>query len=158
MVKSKNFGGVSVKHLSKWYFLPVLISGCANYPDSITALKKWDDKYQECFLSNQEHQKFPENTWFNNLDIKDQKIVIGYLYNYNSRNCIKNEVDALTLALKREGHESLIHIFEEDLSPLESASLEAIKYLDQNELQKLQAEFSRPFNLSEVIKALDLYN
>ncbi|WP_332406216.1 hypothetical protein [Vibrio metschnikovii] len=147
-----------MKHLCKYFFLSVMITGCASNQDSVSALKNWDDKYYECFIVNKYPQSFPENIWFNNLETEDKKIVIGYLYNYNSRACIENEVNALKEALEREGNKSLIHIFEMDLSPLESASFEAIKHLDQNELQKLQKEYSTPFNLSEVIKTLGLYN
>lgn len=147
-----------MKRLSKWLFLLLIISGCASNPDSVTALKNWDDKYQECFLANQSGQKFPRSLWFDSLSINDKKVVVGYLYNYNARNCIKNEVNELVAALKQEGNDSLLHIFEADLSPLESVSLEAIKHLDQKQVSKLQAEFSNPFNLTEVVEELDLYN
>jgi len=62
------------------------------------------------------------------------------------------------LALTREGYDSLLHIFDADLSPLESASLNAIKHLDQDKLRQLQKDFSGPFNLSEVVESLDLYD
>ncbi len=136
----------------------MLIAGCSSSPNSVEALKAWDDKYEECFVSNHKNKTFPDNPWFNSLSLEDKKIVIGYLYNYNSRNCIENEAKDLKLALQREGNDSLLHIFEADLSPLESASLDAIKHLDKTELRKLQYEFSQPFNLSEIIESLNLFN
>ncbi len=147
-----------MKHLSKWVFISMLITGCSSNPDSVQALKAWDDKYEECFITNQTKRHFPDNPWFNSLSLEDKKIVIGYLYNYNSRSCISREVETLRGALQREGNDSLLHIFEADLSPLESVSLDAIKHLDQQELRKLQSEYSQPFNLSEIIESLNLYN
>ncbi|MGP8305041.1 hypothetical protein [Vibrio sp. YIC-376] len=147
-----------MKHQNKVLLISILVVGCSSSSDSVTALKNWDNKYEMCFMSQSDNPKFPDNVWFKSLSIEDQKAVIGYLYNYNSRNCIKDEAEALKLALIRDGNEALLHLFQEDLSPLEEAVLEAVNHLDQAELMKLQKDFSRPFNLSKLVDDLNLYN
>lgn len=146
-----------MKRLSSVVFCSIFIFGCARPSDSTLALKKWDDKYQECFLNVNEKQIFPQSDWFDSLTLEERKSVIGYLYNTNSRNCIESEAEELRRALLSEGNESLLHIFESDLSPLESAVFDAVKHLDKTKLNELQRNFSKPFNLSKIVEQLKLY-
>ncbi|MDO6545477.1 hypothetical protein [Photobacterium sanguinicancri] len=137
--------------------LTLLLSACTTSPNSVDALKKWDDKYAECSnLAISNANPFPESDWFNILSFEDKKTVIGYLYNYNNRQCIETETKQLREALTRDGNESLLNIFSADLNPLEDIARERIKHLNMSELMKLQQQYPWPFNLTGVVEQLNL--
>ncbi|MBD1559812.1 hypothetical protein HC752_23040 [Vibrio sp. S9_S30] len=135
-----------------------LLAGCASNTNSVEALKKWDDRYEECTnLASKNNRPFPVSPWFNSLSVEDQQTVVGYLYNFNYRHCTEQEVRDLREALIHDGNDSLLNIFSTEFTPLEELARDRIQHLDSEEISKLQIEYSEPFNLDLVVEQLKLF-
>lgn len=160
MAKSKSFGLVLAKQLSKLILVFVFLSGCVaqSTMSSVEAAKQWDKRYDECTdIAESNKLDFPVTPWFASLSLKEKRSVIGYLYNYNQDICTSKAIDDLRAAIKRDGNEKIKFEYKEVLTPLDELSASRMEGLDKAEILKIQQEFSKPFSIRHVLTTLNLY-
>ncbi len=139
-------------------FLVILLTGCSSTINSVDALSDWDKKYSYCYdVSKNSDFVFPRTQWFDSLEKKVKQRVVIYLYQLKYFECHGNESEILELALKRDGNNHLITLFEE-LGAFKVPEKELVIDLDMNELDKLNHKIPTVFNLSGVANQLKFYN
>ena len=155
MGKNENFGGVLLSYLNRvliaFSLLAVCASSCAANLDELE--KKWLEKIDFCVdFSRNNEVAFPKSDWFQSLKLEDKKDVVGYLANYNTRQCSKLETEALLKAIKEQNAKEIFARHAADLTPLQSQTEERMKNIDMDKLMELQERFYEPFSLMYVME------
>jgi len=159
MAKKGNFGIVSVKSLNSLALLCFLLLGCSSeIIDGKQAVQNWQERFEYCDnIAEQNKLPFPDSIWFKSLSLSDKKTVVGYIANYNDRQCMRSASEILKRSLTAENNTQLLDYYSVDLTPLDVLAAERIRHLDKSKILKLQEQYSHPFNLRFVIEEQNLY-
>lgn len=155
MVKSRSFGGVLLNYLNKSLIILLILSVFpSSYATSLDELeKKWLEKIDSCVdFSRNNEVPFPKSDWFDSLKLEDKRNVVGYLANYNTRQCSKSETEALLEAISKENAQEVFEKHAVDLMPLKNQATEKMKNIDMDKLMELQMQFYEPFSLMYVME------
>lgn len=152
-------GTVSVNYLNKAFFSIVLLAGCSTVAaDSKQAEQLWLERFDYCSeLSEQNKLAFPKSDWFESLPFEDKKSVVGYIANYNDRECMKEQTAKFKRILEQENNKKLLDFYSVDLTPLDDIPDDRMDSIDKGKLKELQKQFNQPFNLRFVIQEQNLY-
>ncbi|MGR5286939.1 hypothetical protein ACP3V5_16610 [Vibrio maritimus] len=131
-----------------------LLSGCAYSQSGIDELEeRWLDRIDYCVdIARENKVQFPKSDWFLSLSVEDQKSVIGYIANYNDRECSKVETETFLRAIREQKAKEVFERNAVDLMPLEELASERMKNIDMVEVMKLQEQYSAPFSLRFVME------
>ncbi len=130
--------------------------GCAaSFEDQF---KAYANKIKECrAIEASNSQDFPMTPWFTSLKPDEQKRVILYLSIDNRDKCSKNEQRKLK-ALEHQLSPEQKQLFDATGATAELDHQKYIDGLDKNEIQRIQSNYSQPFNSLEVGKKINLLN
>jgi hypothetical protein len=99
----------------------------------------------------QNNKPFPTTDWFNKLSDMDKRLVVGYISLKNSENCSRNEMERL----RRNSDNLPLHMNDSVDKLLEPLNMEDdISHLDMDEIKKIQANFSEPFDAFQVLDSI----
>lgn len=154
-----DFGTVLVNYLNKALIAAALLTGCSySMADSKLAEKQWLEQFDYCeSLSRQNKAPFPKSEWFQSLSFEDKKSVVGYIANYNDRQCMKEQTAKFKKVLEEENNQKLLQFYSIDLTPLDEIADDRMDGIDRKKLMALQQQFSAPFNLRFIIEEQNLY-
>ncbi|MGR5095112.1 hypothetical protein ACPV5O_18065 [Vibrio maritimus] len=143
-----------MNYRSKALILLSLLSGCAYSQSSIDELEeRWLDRIDYCVdIARENKVSFPKSDWFLSLSVEDQKNVVGYIANFNDRECSKVETEAFLTAIREQKAQEAFDRNAVDLRPLEELASERMKNIDMVEVMKLQEHFNAPFSLRFIME------
>ncbi|CAM3063498.1 hypothetical protein [Vibrio neptunius] len=131
-----------------------LLTGCAAQANTEQTITDWVAKTEKCLaLSEASEASFPDNSWFQSLDVEKKKGVTFYLYQEKLYGCSKRESDALMQSLTQSENKTLIKFFA-GLGAFEKPDSKFIAGVDSQQLQTFSNSVE-VFNLRKVGKELN---
>ncbi|WP_341663040.1 hypothetical protein [Vibrio sp.] len=126
-----------------------LFTGCAAQADTEQSITAWVEKTDKCVAMTKESTvSFPDNSWFQSLDMEKKKGVTFYLYQEKLYDCSKRESDALMQSLTQSENKTLIKFFS-GLGAFAKPDSKFIDGVDAEQLKKLSNNVDL-FNLRKV--------
>lgn len=145
---------------NKLVFLTTIIAsltGCAS-TDEIDTFKRWDNQYKECrAMENNNRDGFPETPWFDSLKLEDKQLVVGYLYQRNSQECMREASAELRDVLIAGDFVSMQKFFKPSIDDRRAELEETVATLDRVELDKMIDLYPEPFTSEGLIDKLNLW-
>ncbi|MER2499083.1 hypothetical protein ABS858_23735 [Vibrio neptunius] len=131
-----------------------LLTGCAAQANTEQTITDWVAKTEKCLaLSEASEASFPDNSWFQSLDVEKKKGVTFYLYQEKLYGCSKRESDALMQSLTQSENKTLIKFFA-GLGAFAKPDSKFIAGVDSQQLQTFSNSVE-VFNLRKVGKELN---